>query len=219
VQRAAAAGRSTIRSCGGFTFAERPEVAAPDARIIWHAHRDPGTLSVAADPTAPGDPDGIDPARLDRWLTVVSDAAGAQHVVLSDGLHHIRLDVEAGGFVRGVPVALHYHLSGRATAVPRLLTLRRWLHLCRHRRFSPSLFPADPVVQRGILQLRVRDALDAGASQREIATALFGETRTVLDWTHRSESLRSRVRRLVAEAKAMTRGRYRLLMTLAKRRD
>lgn len=204
--------RSTTLSCGGFTFAERPEVPAPDARIIWHADLDPGTLRVIAVPTGVGDPDGIDPAQLAPWLTIATDPGGLEHAVLSNGWHHIRLDILAGSLLSGRPVVFHYRLNGQRYAETRILPLRRFLHLCRYRRFAASLFPPDTRVPRGIMLLRVRDALDAQASQREIARIVFGEERAERDWDHPSESLRSRVRRLVADARVMARGGYRLLM-------
>jgi len=60
--------------------------------------------------------------------------------------------------------------------------------------------------------LRVHDALQEGASQREIGATLFGDERVAHDWIGESDSLRSRVRRLVREANAMARGGYRQLM-------
>ena len=60
--------------------------------------------------------------------------------------------------------------------------------------------------------LRVHDAISQGASQREIGAALFGDEQAVRDWNDGSDSLRSRVRRLVREAGAMARGGYRQLM-------
>jgi len=68
----------------------------------------------------------------------------------------------------------------------------------------PALFPAERRVERLIDVLRVADALSAGASQREIAVVLFGIERVSSDWRTVSDSLRSRVRRLVREARRMT---------------
>jgi len=93
-----------------------------------------------------------------------------------------------------------------------LLPLRRFLDLCRHRRFARSLFPREARIDRGIEMLRVHDAIGQGASQREIGAALFGDERVARDWVGESDSLRSRVRRLVREAHAMARGGYRQLM-------
>ena len=60
--------------------------------------------------------------------------------------------------------------------------------------------------------LRVHDAVRDGASQREIGAALFGDERVGHDWSDGSDSLRSRVRRLVREARDMAQGGYRQLM-------
>jgi hypothetical protein len=67
------------------------------------------------------------------------------------------------------------------------------------------------------MMLRVHDALAAGASQREIASVLFGAERVEADWLGTSESLRSRVKRLVRDARAMARGGYRSLLRRRRR--
>lgn len=197
---------------GGSTFAEHPALAVPDARIIWRADLDPGTLRVIAVPASRGDPDGIDPSALAPWLTIVADVEGVEHAVLSDGWHRIRLDLAGGSLRAGAPVIFHYQLHGIRSAVPKTLPLRRLLDLCRNRRFAVSLFPHDRSVDRGLELLRVHDALAEGASQREIASALFGAERLEDGWRGSSDSLRSRVRRLVHDAAAMARGGYRLLL-------
>lgn len=206
------AGWPRIRLYGGFTFAEQPDRAAPAARIIWHADFDPGTIGVAAVPADPSDPDSLLIDRISSWLAMAVDAEGREHVVLSDGWHHIRLDVEEGRLTGQEAVLLHYRLRGLASAENRVLPLRRLLDLCRHGRFARSLFPCDPRIDRWIDMLRVHDAVRDGASQREIGAALFGDERVARDWSDGSDSLRSRVRRLVREAHAMARGGYRQLM-------
>lgn len=200
------------RSNGGCTFAEHPDRAAPSARIIWHADFDPGTIGVAAEAADPSDPDSLRIDRIASWLAIAVDAAGQEHVVLSDGWHHIRLDVEEGRLTGQEAVLLHFRLRGLESAESRLLPLRRLFDLCRHRRFARTLFPCDPRIDRGIDMLRVHDAISAGASQREIGEALFGAERVREDWRDGSDSLRSRVRRLIREARDMARGGYRQLM-------
>jgi hypothetical protein len=203
---------ATIRSSGGCTFAEDPDRPAPSARIIWHADLDPGALPVAAVPADPSDPDSLRVDRIASWLSSAVDEAGREHAVLSDGWHHVRLDLEEGRLTGQEAVLLHYRLCGLALAETRLLPLRRLLDLCRHRRFARSLFPRDPAIDRGVDMLRVHDALAAGASQREIGVALFGEERVREHWSGVSDSLRSRVRRLVREARSMASGGYRQLL-------
>lgn len=203
--------RPSTLSNGGFTFAEQPEVEAPDARIIWRADLDPGALRVLAVPAEAGHPDAIDTATLAPWLSIVRDASG-EHAVLSDGWHHIRIDIAQGSLAAGGPVELHYDLHGIASAQSKVLPLRRLLDLCRHGRFSHALYPPDRRLDRMIQALRVHDAVAAGASQREIAQVLFGAAADHASG-RRSDSLRSRVRRLVADARVLARGGYRALMT------
>ena len=137
---------------------------------------------------------------------------GREHAVLSDGWRHIRLDIEEGSLAGQEAVLLYYRMRGLVSAEARLQPLRRFLDLCRHRRFARSLFPRDPRIDRGIAMLRVHDAIAQGASQREIGAALFGDERVRRDWSDDSDSLRSRVRRLVRDAHSMARGGYRQLM-------
>jgi len=197
---------------GGCTFAEHPDLPAPEARLIWHADFDPETLGVVAVPADPSNPDSIRVGRIEPWLAIAIDAVGREHAVLSDGWHHIRLDIEEGRLAGQDAVLLQYRVQGLGSAETVLLPLRRFLDLCRHRRFARSLFPRDARIDRGIEMLRVHDAISQGASQREIGAALFGDGRVSRDWVGESDSLRSRVRRLVREAHAMARGGYRQLM-------
>lgn len=199
---------------GGFTFAEHPEREAPEARIIWRADLDPGTLrvvAVSADATDAAN-DLLDADMLSPWLTIVRGGDGVEHAVLSDGWHHIRLDVAGGSLAAGEPVVLHYAIAGVRRAERRILPLRRFLHFCRHRRFAGALFPVDSRIERELAMLRVHDGLVAGASQRDIGIVLFGAGRVAEGWDGRSDSLRSRVRRLVVDARAMARGGYRSLL-------
>ena len=163
-------------------------------------------------PSDPSDPDSIRTESLTPWLAIATDGAGREHAVLSDGWHRIRIDVEEGSIACQEAVLLHYRLLGIASAEPKILPLRRFLELCRHGRFARSLFPRDPRVDRWLTVLRVHDALAAGASQREIGGALFGDDRILLDWKSDADSLRSRVRRLVRDAHVMARGGYRHLL-------
>ncbi len=200
------------RCVGGFTFAENPERLAPAARIIWHAEIDPGTLAVTAEPAATTNPEAISLDRLAPWLTTVIADDGREHVVLSDGWRRIRLDIEHGRLTGERAVLLCYRLHGITAVESRLVPLRRLIRLCRYGRFPRSLFPRDTRTERGIDMLRVHDALEEGASQREIGVALFGAERVASDWTERSDSLRSRVRRLVRGTRIMARGGYRQLL-------
>lgn len=182
--------------------------------MIWSADLDPAILPVAVGVQDIGaaDADTIALRDLAPWLTIATDIAGTEHVLLSDGWHHIRLDVVEGSLAGREVVRFDYRLGGIAAAEGLIPTLRRFLALCRMQRFPTAMFPIDPRMERCLDMLRVHDALEEGASQRDIAGVLFGEERITAEWTGASDSLRSRVRRLVTDARAMACGNYRRLL-------
>lgn len=70
-----------------------------------------------------------------------------------------------------------------------------------------------------LLELHTLQALDAtlaGASSRDVAAGLFGDSAVAQDW-YADSGLRSRVRRLVRRGKALMRGGYRRLAQLEPR--
>lgn len=164
------------------------------------------------DPVGQAGPNSIDTKQLAPWLSVVADTSGLEHAVLSDGWRRIRLDVTAGTLTGCDLVVMHYEISGVEAAMTRVLPLRRILHFCRHQQFARSLFPRDDRIGRWLTVLRAHDALRDGASQREIARALFGDARIDREWRVSADALRSRVRRLVRDAHYFASGGYRLLM-------
>jgi hypothetical protein len=163
-------------------------------------------------PGKSSDPDHVDVEDLAPWLDLVADIVGHEFAVLSDGQHHLRLDVDTGTLCPGTPVVLHYRLLGIDSLTPKLMPLRRLVDIVRHHRFAAHLFPADPRINRLLLSLRVLDAINDGASQREIAAALFGQGRVSSGWAGSADSLRSRVRRLARETRLLAQGGYRFLM-------
>lgn len=208
------AAATSARSHGGCTFAEDPARASPDARLIWHARVDGTALRVAAVRADAEDSDRFDVERVVRWPTIVGGADGREHAVLSDGYRHLRLDIEEGSLAAGRPILLRYRLDGvlARDVETRLAPLRRLAGVLRTGRFPPALFPRERRIERLIDVLRVADALHDGASQRDIAATLFGEERIASDWRIASDSLRSRVRRLVREARRMTTSGWRNLL-------
>jgi hypothetical protein len=184
--------------------------------VVWSSAFDPHTLSVTAVPACKPDPDTLLLRDIEPWLTIATDGHGREHVLLSDGWQHIRLDVEEGRISGHEAVHLEYRLAGLASADSMVSTLQRFLGLCRQRRFVPALFPRDPRIARGLEVLRISDALEHGASQRDIAMALVGEERLERDWAGASDALRSRVKRLIRHARDMAGGGYRELLRKAE---
>ena len=184
----------------------------PNARILWTAEIDPGTLTIDVAPASSTGDDAIDLARLVPWLTVVSHGATSEHAVLSDGWRRIRLDILGGTLREASLVLFAYRLRGLQSLAPQLTPLRRLVALCQTGRFAVALHPPERRMARWTDLLRVADARADGASYRDIAVAMVGEERVRRDWHDAGRSLHSNVRRLVAGAAAMAAGGYRSLL-------
>ncbi len=166
---------------------------------------------VEARPVPSGDADAFDLRRFERLATVLRHADGQESLLLSDGAHHLQLEVIAGSLLAG-PVCLRYEVSGFQHVEAKTLTLRRLLLLRRLGRFPLGLFPPEPRARRWAMALQAYDGMMAGASHRDIAAVLFGEKAVRDDWCGRSEYLRLRVQRLLQVANALVKGGYRDLL-------
>jgi hypothetical protein len=197
------------RSWGLEAF-ENPDRTAPDARPVWTRDIHAAVLAVIAAESAAG-ADSFDLNSLVQLSTLLPDRAGGEHLLLSDGLRAIRIDILAGTVGCG-PVRLRYQFGGLAGAEPPLLALRRLIHLCRTGRFSRSLHAREPRTRRRLLTLRAYDALAAGADQREIAAVLLAPGARGPRWRSEAPSLRSRAQRLVRGTRRMATGGYRALL-------
>jgi hypothetical protein len=188
---------------------EPADIAAPAARPVWRSDVHPYVLEADALPT--GDArNAFELARLAPISTIIADGE-QEHLLVSDGLRAIRLDLLSGSLRRG-PVRLHYRLAGLASAERPLLTLRRLLALWRTGRLSAQLHPVEARAARFVLMLRVYDALASGATQREIAAGLLSAEAGEARWRVRAPTVRSRVQRLVRSARFMAAGGYLALL-------
>jgi hypothetical protein len=184
---------------GLHAFAD-PARAAPAARPVWRADRHPLVLAAVA-AAARDDRDAFLLERFGQLATLVR-APGIEHVLISDGFRTIRLDVAGDSLARG-PVRLCFAISGPRGAAPKVLVLRRLLHLAETGHFSRGLHRPDTRARRHVLLIRASDALEAGASQREIAAALLGPAPAATNWRIEAPSLRSQAQRLVRGARTM----------------
>lgn len=189
---------------------EPPARAAPAARPLWIAEVHPPVLAAAAEPPVRA-ADAFDISRLRPLVTIIDAGSGREHLLITDGLRALRLDVVAGS-VREGPVQLRFLIAGLEAAERPLLTLRRLLALCRGGRFSPALHPPDSRARRLILMLRAHDGLADGAMQREIAATLLSAEAATERWRVSAPTLRARAQRLVRAARLMAAGGYRSLL-------
>ena len=172
--------------------------------MLWRADCDPTVLSVAASPTGHADLDAFDFGRFTLPVFILRDTAAAEHLLIGDAGHSLRLDV-VDGSVLGGPVQLRYQLADGNSLPARVMTLRRLLALQRLGRFPQTLFPPEAYACRWIRSLQAFDGLASGASHRQIAIALYGADTVKVDWLGRSAYLRCRVQRLLRFAKGLAR--------------
>jgi len=193
----------------GLVAFEHPDRSAPVARPLWRSDVHPLVLRVERGGDARTG-DQFDVRRMSHVAALVANQA-AEHLLLSDGLRAVRLDGPPGTF-GAEPLCLRYLLEGLASAEPALLTLQRFLALCRSGHFSRSLHPSEPRARRWILMLRAWDGIAAGAGQREIAAELLSRSAGEPRWRSRESSLRSQSQRLVRSARMLALGGYRALL-------
>lgn len=183
----------------------------PDEWLFWRADLDPSVLAVTAEPISRKHPDAFDVAHFPGLADLVRDRAGREMAVLSDGAHQIQLQVGEGTLSDG-PIRLRYQVGGFGQVEAKLRTVARLASLRRHGCFVKRLFPDTPGAGRLVLALQAYDGLTAGASQRDIAIALFGEKMVREEWNGSSDFLRARVQRLINLGRNMVDGGYKRLL-------
>lgn len=195
---------------GGCTFAEDPARDGFAARILWCADIDPAVVVAQASP-ADACSDAFDLDDLASFATIALAPDGREFLALTDGRQRLRLDI-VNGSLRAGPVALDYRLSGIATLDPAITTLQRLGRLYRSGAFPPQTLRHFAANARLALALRAYDGLRLGASHRDIASVLFGSARVETKWHERSDSLKSRTRRLTKLARSIASGDWRNLL-------
>ena len=184
---------------------EDPDLAAPEARPVWAAAAHPWVVRATAQWSS-ADGDALDIERLGSLATLVRSPE-ADRLLLSDGCRSIRLDLR-GSRIGRAPVRLSYELAGIEALERPLLVLRRLRALAISGRFLCSLHPRVGRAHRLVQLLRTHDALQAGASQADIAQVLVRKDLERSRWRIHSPSIRSQAQRLVAAARHMDKGGF-----------
>jgi hypothetical protein len=131
-------------------------------------------LTARAEATAPGNPDALDLFRLHARTVILHADKIAEYILVTDGPYSLRLVLRGSSATVG-PVRLHYDVAGIRDIRAKVLLLGRIEALVRRGRLPRGLFPPDPIADR---RMRAFDAWQLrrdGASQIEIAIALFGD--------------------------------------------
>lgn len=177
-----------------------PSEPAPLARPIWSRALDKRVLLGRPADEACAPEDLFDIRSVAPLVTVEIDRAHAEHWLLSDGHWAIRLDLHEGTLLGG-PILVEHRVTGLASARPKLEALRQFVVLAETGRLPATMMPRERRAAQWIAELRTADALVDGASQQDIARALFGGAISPSRWRLESASYRLRVQRLTRIAR------------------
>lgn len=193
----------------GLVVFEPPSLPVPFARPMWRA--DVHRMVVPVERGRAGrSEDQFDLDRLSSFARLET-SPGHEHVLISDGLHCIRLDGSPGTFSAGA-VKLRFTIEGMASAKIPLLVLRRLIGVTSSGSFSKRLHPPESRGRRWMLKLRAFDACCEGASLREIAAVLVRASAADPLWRQREPSIRSQAQRLARGGCRLAAGEYRRLL-------
>ncbi len=184
---------------GLISFAD-PSLTAAEARPMWAPATDPSVLDSVVAGYAGSADDRFDIRLLAPFVSVEICDDDTEHWLLSNGKWVIRLAVHDGTLLGG-PLLLEHHLRGMASAEPKLHALRRLVALSRHGALPAGFLPKETRAPRWIMELQTADAIAAGATQQDIARALYGRSVAGGRWRVESASYRLRVQRLVRAAR------------------
>jgi hypothetical protein len=200
----------------GLVRFESPKRDARLANVFWHSSMSCEVLPVIASKLEPA----YRYARFSldelQCRTIVQHGrAGEQHILFAEDGRFFQLEVQGLRTIETARLTIEIVLSPRLVAA-RVQALKRFADMVTHRRLRPSLYRPERRASRWMMALQAFDAMQAGASHRQIAGALFGETVVREDWSGRSDYLRLRVQRLLRFADKLVNGGYRDLLRGAR---
>ncbi|MEQ8395870.1 MAG: DUF2285 domain-containing protein [Thalassobaculum sp.] len=189
-----------------------PEDDARSAVVFWIPHVCPHVLPVTA--VAAGPAYGARAFRLSDVrcrTTVLLSPNGVQHLLFHDSERALQLAVHGSSVF--VPVRLMVDIVAEPGHVRhRLVAIEAFNAVLATGAIPASSFPAEPRGRRLRVVLQALDGWLAGATNREIAAALFGRRRVDADWRDPRDHLRDQVRRAIRRGRALMAGGYRRLL-------
>ena len=193
---------SAMASTFGLCRLEDPALGAA-ARPIWRKDVLEDVLVASAVTARCDDPFDL---RTVAHLATLSFSDDVEHLLLSDGRRELRVDITRGTLTNG-PVDLRWSLSGSCHLGPTLDALSAFAGLARQR--SMPRMQTISRAARWAMVLRAHDAVAVGASQHDLAKMLYGHLVSPKRWRIETPEARSRVQRLVSQAKVMISGGWR----------
>jgi hypothetical protein len=159
---------------------------------------------------APKAAGAIDIHQVPHRTTILQVEGEGEEIAIDHASGAIRLSLREGSLLHG-PVQLTYlleepHLGNRLAA------LQRWHTLMQTGRIPKANDSVQVRAARWPLLLATLDAQACGCSLRQTAARVFGDEQVARHWRDPSDYLKMRVRRLVAQARALISGGYRDLL-------
>ena len=188
----------------GCLYTDMPNIDARSANVFWLPSRNAGVLHMHAMPASAG----LDTALFDLRTfpaSVLIMPDGIQHIVFRGNGHGIQLAI-SGASMHEPVYLLADSVLGLREARWRLASLQRFNDLRAGAPLPPA--PAERHAARLKFVLQALDGSLAGALQRDIAVALFGEERVEAEWNDPRQTLRNRVRKAIRRGRALMRGGY-----------
>jgi len=149
----------------------------------------------------------FDLSSLNSLTAVLDIGDGVQHVLMLQDQQHLQLCAYGADITE--PVALFVDGIVPANSIrPRIQMIEALNILSATGKLPARLFPREPRGARLCTVLQALDGYLAGASQREIAIALFGSDRVRRDWSDPGNHLRDRVRRAIRRGRMLMNGGY-----------
>ena len=187
---------------------EDPVLDARRASVLWRPEICPSVIPLLAIPL----PDEEKLARTPfpsvqcRVVTHL-DTEGRHHVLFAQDGRFLQLEIRGAKDLHNVRLTTDVLLAAERAA-DRLRALKRLTDLMARGALRGSLYPAENRAKRFAKILQVFDGWRADASHREIATAIFGETRVAADWRDSSGQLRNWVRKTLRLGRRLVGGGY-----------
>lgn len=192
----------------GLVRFESPERDARSANLFWHRSFSREVLPIIATKPKPAHHHAkLSLDGLHCRIIIQAGRAGQQHILFAEDGRFLQLEVNGLQAIETARLTTEIVLSPRLVAA-RVQALERFADMITHRRLRASLYRPERRAARWMMALQAFDAMQAGASHRQIAGALFGEATVREDWSGRSDYLRLRVQRLLRFAERLVKGGY-----------
>jgi hypothetical protein len=196
----------------GLVRFESPERDARSANVLWHRSLSREVLPVIAlKPESADHYTRLSLIGLKCRVTVQMGAAAEQHILFAEDGRFFQVEVQGLQALETARLTTEIVFSPPLLAA-RVQGLKRLADIVTHRCLRACLYSPERRACRLMKALQAFDAMQAGASHRQIAVALFGETVVREDWCGRSDYLRLRVQRLLRFSERLVKGGYRDLL-------